>query len=203
MSHCISLQRRMSFFMLHQFFYYNTMRRWNQHLRARSCWLQIIILHRICYCYRCNCIVRNTLQFVKSCIAKYCIATLQLWLLQGKHLYCHESVLGAICGSLYYHEVDFGAICGVIYCHESCLVAICGSLYYHEVDYGAIGGVLYCHAAGMVVIGGTFYYHQNIQVGGNRWSTLMPPSLIGCKMFPTLLLRKCFGCQKFMSLLPP
>ena len=72
------------FFMLHQFFYYNTMRRCNQHLRARSCWLQIIILHRICCCYRCNCIVRNALQFVKSCVAKYCIATLQLWLLQGE-----------------------------------------------------------------------------------------------------------------------
>ena len=71
------------FFMFHQFFYCNIMRRCNQHLRARSCWLQIIILRRICCCHRCNCIVRNTLQFVKSCVAKYCIATLQFWLLQG------------------------------------------------------------------------------------------------------------------------
>ena len=77
---------------------------------------------------------------------------------RGEHLYCHESVLGAICGSLYYHEVDFGAIGGVIYCHESCLVAICGSLYYHEVDYGAIGGVLYCHVDNCY-----------------RWNILLPP----------------------------
>ena len=71
------------FFLLHQFFYYNTMRRCNQHLRARSCWLQIIILRRICCCERCNCIVPNALQFLKCCVAKYCIASFQLWLLQG------------------------------------------------------------------------------------------------------------------------
>ena len=49
------------FFMLHQFFYYNTMRHCNQHLQARSCWLQIIILRRICCYHRCNCIVPNAL----------------------------------------------------------------------------------------------------------------------------------------------
>ena len=146
------------FLSLPQFFYYNTMRRCYQHLRARSCWLQITILRHICCCERCNCIVPNALQFLKCCVAKYCIASLQLWFLQGKHLYYHESVLGAICGSLYYHEVDFGAIGGVIYCHKSCLVAIYGSLYYHEVDYGAIGGVLYCHIDDCY-----------------RWNILLPP----------------------------
>ena len=63
---------------------------------------------------------------------------------RGKHLYCHENVLSAICGSFYYHEVDFGAICGVLYCHQ--------------VHLGARGGQLYCHAVGLVVIGdGTIY----------------------------------------------
>ena len=75
---------------------------------------------------------RITIYNILRCKVLYCY-TLVVVAIGGEHLYCHESVLGAICGSLYYHEVDY-----------------------------AIGGVLYCHAARMVVIGGTFYYHQNI-----------------------------------------
>ena len=77
----------------------------------------IVLLHSSCGCYR------------------------------GKHLYCHESVLGAICGSLYYHEVDFGVIGGVLYCHQ--------------IRLGARGGQLDCHAIRLVVIDWTFYYYHN------------------------------------------
>ena len=103
---------------------------------------------------------RITIPKMLRCKVLYCFTLVVV--AKGKHLYFHESVLGAICGSLYYHEVDFNAISGVLYCHESCLGAICGSLYYHEVDYGAIGGVLYCHADGCY-----------------RWNILLPPKCIG------------------------